>query len=136
MRFNISRWLSLNIVLTIPFVIQLVVVISGISWLATQSTQQVINQLTLLLLENIGDRLQSEIDQMLAQPITITQEHQNLIDLGILTLDNLEPWAPYLYKQYLNYQESSLTGFFVCRQGGTVRSAGHTYDQQGKKFKG
>ena len=136
MRFNISRWLSLNIVLTIPFVIQLVVVISGISWLATQSTQQVINQLTLLLLENIGDRLQSEIDQMLAQPITITQEHQNLIDLGILTLDNLEPWAPYLYKQYLNYQESSLTGFFVCRQGGTVRSAGHTYDQQGKKIQG
>ncbi|MEB3310597.1 MAG: ATP-binding protein [Snowella sp.] len=136
MKFNVSRLFSLNVILTIPFVIQLIIVIGGISWLSAQSTRQVVNHLTLLLLEKVGDRLQSEIDQMLARPITITQEHQDLIDLGILDLDNLEPWAPYIYKQYLNYQEGSLTGFLVCDRSGAFRSAGHTYDQQGKKIQG
>ena len=91
MKFDLSRWLSLKILLTVPFVVQLMIVIGGISWLAYYSTWQAINLLTLSLLEDIGNRLQGEIDNFLEKPIALTQEHQDLIDLGILNLNDLEP---------------------------------------------
>jgi hypothetical protein len=81
MKFKLTRLLSLNIVLTVPFFIQLVGAVGGVSWLADHSAHLLVDNLTLSLLEDIGDRLQTEIDHFLAKPITITEEHQNLIDL-------------------------------------------------------
>ena len=136
MKFKLTRLLSLNIVLTIPFVMQLVGVGGGVSWLADHSAHLLVDNLTLSLLEDIGDRLQTEIDHFLAKPIAITEEHQNLIDLGILNLNNLEPWGPYLYKQYLNYRHDFLTGFLISNQINEFRAAGQTYTKQGKRVQG
>lgn len=136
MKFDLSRWLSLKILLTVPFVVQLMIVIGGISWLAYYSTWQAINLLTLSLLEDIGERLQGEIDNFLEKPIALTQEHQDLIDLGILNLNDLEPWGSYLYKQYLNHRHDFLTAFMVSNQANEFRAAGHTYNKQGQILQG
>ena len=81
MKLNLSRFFSLKILLTVPFVVQMLIVVGSISWLADRSARQVVNHLTFLLLEDIGDRLQTEIDHFLAKPITLTQDYQDLIDL-------------------------------------------------------
>ena len=136
MKFSLSRWLSLKILLTVPFVVQLMIVIGGISWLAYYSTWQAINMVTLSLLEDIGDRLQGEISNFLEKPIALTQEHQDLIDLGILDLNDLEPWGTYLYKQYLTHRHDFLTGFMVSNQASEFRAAGLTYNKQGRLVQG
>ncbi len=136
MKLNLSRFFSLKILLTVPFVVQMLIVVGSISWLADRSARQVVNHLTFLLLEDIGDRLQTEIDHFLAKPITLTQDYQDLIDLELLNLNDLDPWGPYLYKQYLNHQNDYLTGFMLSNQANEFRAAGHTYSKEGERIQG
>ncbi|MEB3175635.1 MAG: ATP-binding protein, partial [Cyanobacteriota bacterium] len=130
------RLLSLRVILTAPLVLQLLIATGGVVVFVNYGAEKSVNRLATALLEEVGGRLRAEIDRFLARPIAITQEHQTLIDLGLLNLEEMDAWGPYLYQQYFNSRKDYLTGLLIGNQAKEFRAAGHTYLKNGKRIEG
>lgn len=128
---------SLKIILTIPFILLVSITVSIIGYISFKNGQKTIENLVEKLIFETGDRIQEKINYFLQTPYEITQNHQDLIDTKIFTLDDMPQWIPYLWHQYESNKDKYITAIQVTDYKNNYSSAGFNYDRlTGKKQEG
>ncbi len=94
-----SKKPSLNLVLVVPFVAQIVAVMGLISWLSFHNSQKAINDLATQLEIEVSNRVSSKLDDYLESPPQINQINADAIAAGILNLSDFPELAKIFQKQ-------------------------------------
>jgi signal transduction histidine kinase len=122
-RLFLSRRQSfpLSVILTVPFVIQLLLAIGTISYLNYRSSQETIHTLAQRLMVEVEGRVQENLRPFLEAPHAINGTKLDLIHLKKQPMNDLDAWEPFLLKQVQRYPDIYFTG--VGNQQGSYRSA-------------
>jgi two-component system sensor histidine kinase ChiS len=104
----VSGKVPLRVVLVVPFVIQVVTAVGLVGYLSFRNGQQAVNDVASQLRSEIGDRIKQKLLTYLSIPHQINQSNRNAIELGLLSVENLEPWKKYLWRQVSLYDSVSI----------------------------
>lgn len=102
--------LPLQIVLIVPFVIQIVVAVGVTGLLSVRNGQEAINNIAAKHRAEVAERLSTELDRYLALPPSLNQTNVDATYLGLLDLKNFYMVGNYFSRQmrlhkvgYINY---------------------------------
>lgn len=115
----------LRSLLIIPFVIQVVVVVTVTGWLAYRSGQQAVRNLTKQLLIETGNRIEQQLNYYTELPTKITQTNVNALHLRSLDPAALQTWYAYLYHQSILYD--TITYIYFGTPSGTYAELAQQY---------
>ncbi|MDF0556971.1 methyl-accepting chemotaxis protein [Kamptonema sp. UHCC 0994] len=109
----------LQVILIVPFVVQIVSFVGLVGYLSFRNGQKAINDLASQLQNEVSLRTIEHLDRLLATPPQINQINVDAYELGNLNLQNLDGIGRYFYKQmqvfknlgYMNFAD--ITGGFV-----------------------
>ncbi len=127
-RHFLARWLHsqsnqnfkipLQVVLTIPFVVQVLGIVGLVGYLSYQSGQQAVHRLVQQLTEEVGDRVKLYITDYLKTPPLINRLNANAFQLGYLTPDRPEPIKQHFLQQLQEFNSTRV--YFSNPQGGLI----------------
>jgi signal transduction histidine kinase/DNA-binding NarL/FixJ family response regulator len=102
--------IPLQLVLIVPFVVQIFGAVGLVSYLSFKNGQRAIANLANQLMHQAGDRVDQHLDSYLHTPQQINQANVNAINLGLLPLNDFETLGHYFWEQmtvfdvgYINY---------------------------------
>lgn len=116
------RWLAktpLWILLTIPFILQLVGSVSLVGYLSYQSGQQAVKGLTTQLMNQVSVRIDERLNSYLQTPQQLVQQNLRAVEAGELDLEDFQALEAYFFRQAQIFQ-SVTTITFGNTQGETV----------------
>ncbi|MBP0017669.1 MAG: response regulator [Cyanobacteria bacterium SBLK] len=119
--------LPLRVVFIIPFLLEIGFTVGIVGYLSFKNGQKVVENLAHELIEETGDRIESNLYSFLAVPPKIALNHQHLIDTELLDLKNMDFWIPYLDKQYHNHRSDFVTVIQISNQQDEYRAPGEIY---------
>ncbi|MGC9525678.1 MAG: ATP-binding protein [Limnospira sp.] len=128
--------LPLQVIFIVPFVVELIVTAGMVGYLSFVNGQKSVDNLAEQLIEETGDAIRKRIDTFLEFPSKITQNNQDLIDTGLLDLENMDRWLDYLYREYKNYQSNYITAIVIANDDNEFRGAGQAEMLDGRVLKG
>jgi signal transduction histidine kinase len=120
--------LSLRFILTVPFVIQVVVVTSLVGYLSYRNGQEAVNNLTNQLMGQVSDRVDRQLDNYLALPHQINQLNLDAIQRGLLDTKDLDAAGRYFFKQSQLFKNFSIVSYVLPNQ--TMAAAGRWFKGQ------
>jgi PAS domain S-box-containing protein len=152
---KVSRGLSLQNILTIPFVIQVVAATSLVGYLSYRNDQDAIHDLADQLMGQVSDRVDQQLDTYLALPHQINQLNLDAIQRGLLDPKDLDAAGRYFFKQSQVFKHFSYIGYalpdntsagagrwlkghdvvITYHPGGSVKDYTYLPDRQGKRTK-
>ncbi|MCU0543544.1 MAG: ATP-binding protein [Oscillatoriaceae cyanobacterium Prado104] len=91
--------ISLQTVLIVPFVLQIVVAVGLTGYLSFRNGQQAVNNLANRLTTEVSDRIEQHLDAYLETPQQINQINADAIGLGQIDLQNLPKLGHLFWKQ-------------------------------------
>ncbi|MBE9223116.1 PAS domain-containing protein [Cyanobacterium stanieri LEGE 03274] len=91
--------IPLRRIIIIPFVCQIIGVVSIISYVSYRSGQRSVNNLSNQLMTKTAEKVTNTLDQYLQQAQEINQLNQRLINSGLLEPNNLEQLGKYFWQQ-------------------------------------
>ncbi|MEA5563906.1 PAS domain S-box protein [Anabaena sp. UHCC 0399] len=103
--------LSLRTVLIIPFILQILAVVSLTGYLSFRNGQQAVNNIAVQLLTEISHRVQQNLENFLATPHKVNQNNANIIKLGQLDVKDSNILERYFFDQLQVFNGVSLIGF-------------------------
>ncbi|HAO11853.1 MAG TPA: serine/threonine protein phosphatase [Planktothrix sp. UBA8407] len=101
------RNISLRNLLIFPFVFQIFIAVGLVSWLSFENGQRAVNDLANQLQNQVSDRISQQLDHYLAVPIQVNEINLNLMELGLLNLQDLESIRRHFWKQMKVYPSLS-----------------------------
>lgn len=112
------RRLPLRVVLTVPFVLQILASTGAVGYLAYRNGQKAVNDLANQLMEQASDRVNQHLDSYLAAPQDINQINLDAIEAGWLDIYDFEQAGYYFRRQFNHYDVSYIsyglaTGEFI-----------------------
>ena len=96
---------SLFFVIVIPFLLQIAAAIGLTGWLSIRSGQKAIEELATQLMGEVGYRIQENLRTKLETPHLINQLNANLIDLGLLPVDNQLMMGKHFFRQIQEFDD-------------------------------
>jgi signal transduction histidine kinase/DNA-binding NarL/FixJ family response regulator len=102
---------SLQLMLTVPFVVQVVAVTGLVGYLSYRNGQEAVNTLAEQLMEQVSDRVDQQLDTYLALPHQINQLNLDAIQRGLLDAKDLGASGRYFFKQSQVFKNFSYLGF-------------------------
>ncbi|MGK7900347.1 MAG: ATP-binding protein [Hormoscilla sp.] len=118
---KVSEKVHLRTVLVVPFVIQICAAVGLTGYLSIRKGQIAVNDVATELRREITDRVSQKLRSYLATPHLVNQSNQDAITLGLLSLQNSQPWEQHLWRQVQLFDSLSLTG--LGTQGGEFITA-------------
>ncbi|WP_446384032.1 response regulator [Coleofasciculus chthonoplastes] len=100
----------LRTVLVVPFLVQIFATVGVIGWLSFRHGKQAVTEVATQLQDEITLHVEERLERYLAIPHQINQSNQDVIRLGSLTLDNLQPWEQHLWRQVQQFESVSYIG--------------------------
>lgn len=94
-----SPTLSLRLVMTLPFVLQVVSIVGLVGYLSYRSGEQAVDELAHHLIRTIGDRAKQHLDSYLAMPQLVTQTNAALLRQQRLDGYDLAMMQPHFVQQ-------------------------------------
>lgn len=82
--------LPLRLVLIVPFVLQLLVVVSLVSWLSYHNSQEAVNRLIVSLQKQITNNIHQHLSSYLTWPKQVNQLNLRLVEMGLFDLTDFE----------------------------------------------
>lgn len=98
----ISKSLSqvpLRMIFVVPLLVQIFTIVGVMGWLSFRHGRQAVNEVASQLQDEITAHIEDNLEQYLAIPHQINQSNKNAIELGELTLKNLDHWQQHLLRQ-------------------------------------
>ncbi|MCS6814799.1 MAG: PAS domain S-box protein, partial [Cyanobacteria bacterium] len=126
---NWTTKIPLHWVLTVPFVVQVVGVVSLVGYWSYRSGQQTVQDVARQLMDNVQHQVTEELDLYLQRAHRTNQRHIAAINAGVISLDNLDQLHRYLILQHQQMPE--LTTLLVGTPRGDLR-ASHRVDFGGR----
>ncbi len=103
----IGTGISLRWVLIVPFLIQIVGAVGLVGYLSFQSGQQAVEKLATQLTQEIGDRIDQNLNNYLHTATEVTRSNASAIHLGLLDWRDLATLKQYFWKQLDIYEVAS-----------------------------
>lgn len=95
---KVSKRMPLNLVLVVPFVIQIFAAVGLTGYISLRNGQQAVNDLANQLMNKFSDLVDQHLDTYLATPHRINQLNIDAIELGLLELHNFQGSGRYFWK--------------------------------------
>lgn len=119
-RANIFQKVPIRVLLTVPTLIQIVVVVALTGALSWWHGQQSINRLAFQLQSEIGSRVQLKLETYLQAPRLITQINQDAVRLNQLNLKQPSTLEQPLFAQLMQFQ--TVSGILLGTEQGALRA--------------
>ncbi len=150
---KVAHRLPLQVVLTVPFMVQVVAVTSLVGYLSYRNGQQAVSTLADQLMDQVSDRVDQQLENYLALPHQINQLNLDVIQRGLLDPKDLDAAELYFFKQSQVFKNFSYAGYalpdktavgagrwlkghdivLTHHPGGSVKDYTYLPDQQGKR---
>ncbi len=98
---------SLRPVLILPFLLQIMAVVGLVGYLSFRNSQEAVESLATQLMSEVGNRIQDNLKVKLDTAHQINKTNANLIDLGLLPLDNKTLLGRHFLRQIQEYKDIS-----------------------------
>lgn len=121
-----SRQYPLQLVLIVPFVLQIFAAVGLVGYLSFRNGQKAVNNLALRLETEASRRLDQHLDDYLATPQQINQVNADAVNLGILDLKDFRGAGQYFWKQLQTYGVGYI---YYMLPTGEYAGAGYFLDQ-------
>ncbi|BAY48188.1 multi-sensor signal transduction histidine kinase [Scytonema sp. HK-05] len=123
-----QRWLSplmkgvpLSRILVVPFLLQISLAVGLTAWLSIRNGQKAVNDVAGELRREVAHRVEEKLQNYLSISSQVLRSNQKAIDFGLLNMQNLEAWEPYMVQQ-LEIFEPSTIGVAVGNEQGEYLS--------------
>lgn len=100
----------LRTTLVVPFVLQIVAVVSLVGYLSFHNSQQAVNDLVNQLQDEISSRVKERVQSYLEAPPLVNQINEDAVRLGVLDFNNLKQARKYLWQQVLHFKSVGHVG--------------------------
>jgi signal transduction histidine kinase len=120
--------LSLQSILTVPFVIQVVVVTSLVGYFSHRNDQAAVHDLADQLMIQVSDRVDQKLDTYLALPHQVNQLNRDVIQRGLLDPKDLDAAERYFFRQSQVFKQFSILSYVLPDQ--TMAAAGRWFKGQ------
>jgi signal transduction histidine kinase/CheY-like chemotaxis protein len=105
------RGIPLNLVLVLPFILQVVSAVGLVGYLSFRNGQQAVNELADRLMDKSSDLVVERLDKYLETPQKLNQINLDAIALKLLDLKDYKTASHYFWKQLKSYQDLSFIGY-------------------------
>ncbi|BCL33907.1 ATP-binding protein [Nostoc sp. MS1] len=117
------RWLSglvknvpLSRVMVVPFLLQITLTVGLIGYLSFRNGQKAVNEVASELRQEIANHVRQDLQTFLSTPHQILNGNKNALQFGLLNMQDISAWEPYLMQQ-LEIFPSSLAIAISNQQG-------------------
>lgn len=133
-----TRKIPLTIIFIVPFVLEILATVGLVGYLSFTNAQNSVQELAKQLISETGNSVQQEIQNFLKTLPEMTQNNQDLLETGVMGLDDddMDDWLPYLYRQYDNYESNYITAIMITNKQGEFRASGIAHTVNGELLRG
>ncbi len=107
---KLSKKIPLNLIIIVPFVIEIFAVVGLTGWLSFRNGQEAVDDLSAQLRSEITTRIHQHLETNIKMPHRLNQINVDFINIGKLDLTNLEHLKKYLWKQIQQFDMVSYVG--------------------------
>ena len=100
-------FISMKLFLVVPFTILLSAAIGTVSYLSFRNGQMAVNKISGQLQQEISSRVKEQVQNYLEVPRLVTQTNTDIIQLGMIDLNNLDSAKGYLWRLASRYKTIS-----------------------------
>jgi len=116
---NLLSNTKLRTLLVFPFVLQIIGAVGLVGYLSFRNGQQAVNELAFKLQSDVSARVDQHLDSYLGLAQQMNQVNLNVIDQGLLDLNNLEQSKRYFWLQAKHFKYLTYIGYYLENRGGT-----------------
>ncbi|MHC5937036.1 sensor histidine kinase [Nostoc sp.] len=97
--FFLFKGVPLSCILVGLFVLQIILAVGLTAYLSISNGQKAVNEVASELRREVANGVEQNLQTYLSTPRQVLRSNQNLIDMGLLKIENLATWEPYLIEQ-------------------------------------
>ncbi|MEH1836971.1 MAG: ATP-binding protein [Nostoc sp.] len=97
--FSLFKGVPLSRILAALFLVQIWLAVGLTAYLSIRNGQKAVNQVASELRREVANRVEQNLQTYLSTPRQVLRSNQNLIDMGLLKIENLATWESYLIEQ-------------------------------------
>ena len=97
--FSLFKGVPLSRILVALFLLQILLATSLTAYLSIGNGQKAVNEVASELRHEVGNRVEQNLQTYLATPRQVLRSNQNVINMGLLKIENLATWESYLIEQ-------------------------------------
>jgi signal transduction histidine kinase/ActR/RegA family two-component response regulator len=115
---NFPSNIKLRNLLVIPFVLQIVGAVGVVGYLSYRNGQEAIRNLANQLQDQVAARVDQHLDRYLTIPYQLNQQNLNVINQGLLDLNNRKQLERYFWTQARDFRDSAYIGYNLENKSG------------------
>ncbi|MEH2277888.1 MAG: ATP-binding protein [Nostoc sp.] len=97
--FSLFKGVPLSRILVALFLLQILLAVGLTAYLSINNGQKAVNEVASELRRQVANQVEQNLQTYLLTPRQILSSNQNVIDIGLLKMENLANWESYLIKQ-------------------------------------
>ena len=97
--FSLFKGVPLRRILVALFLLQILLAVGLTAYLSIHNGQKAVNEVASELRYEVANRVEQNLQTYLSTPRQVLRGNQNIIDIGLLKMENLATWESYLIKQ-------------------------------------
>ena len=97
--FSLFKGVPLSYILVALFLLQILLAVGLTAYLSISNGQKAVNEVASELRRQVANRVEQNLQTYLSTPRQVLRGNQNVIDIGLLKMENLATWESYLIKQ-------------------------------------
>lgn len=97
--FSLFKGVPLRRILVALFVLQILLAVGLTAYLSIHNGQKAVNEVASELRHEVANRVEQNLQTYLLTPRQVLRSNQNIIDMGLLKIENLATWESYLIEQ-------------------------------------
>ncbi|MEH1907483.1 MAG: ATP-binding protein [Nostoc sp.] len=97
--FSLFKGVPLSCILVGLFVLQIILAVGLTAYLSISNGQKAVNEVASELRREVANGVEQNLQTYLSTPRQVLRSNQNIIDMGLLKIENLATWEPYLIEQ-------------------------------------
>jgi signal transduction histidine kinase len=97
--FSLLKGIPLNRILVALFLLQIFLAVGLTAYLSIRNGQKAVNEVASELRREVANRVEQNLQTYLSTPRQVLRSNQNVMNIGLLKIENLATWESYLIEQ-------------------------------------
>ncbi|MEH1850659.1 MAG: ATP-binding protein [Nostoc sp.] len=104
--FSLFKGVPLSFILVVLFLLQIFLAVGLTAYLSIHNGQKAVNEVAGELRHEVVNRVEQNLQTYLSTPRQVLRGNQNLINIGLLKIENLPTWESYLVEQLKTFPDA------------------------------
>ncbi|MHC5859566.1 sensor histidine kinase [Nostoc sp.] len=104
--FSLFKGIPLSFILVVLFLLQILLAVGLTAYLSIHNGQKAVNEVASELRHEVVNRVEQNLQTYLSTPRQVLRGNQNLINIGLLKIENLPTWESYLIEQLKTFPDA------------------------------